>query len=105
MIVDYIDTYRDRFGVEPICRVLCEHDVPIAPSTYFARKACPVSDADWDDLFARNDGDESIIPGLAYRGRWTAIASPAKAGKSTVIRLQRFASIPKMRQMSATIGS
>jgi hypothetical protein len=39
----------------------------------------------WDDLYARNDGDEAIIPGLAYRGRWTAIASPAKAGKSTVI--------------------
>lgn len=39
----------------------------------------------WDDLYARNDGDESVIPGIAFRGRWTAIASPAKAGKSTVI--------------------
>jgi hypothetical protein len=50
VIIDYIDTYRDRFGVEPICRVLTEHDVAIAPSTYHARKACPVSDADWDDV-------------------------------------------------------
>jgi KaiC/GvpD/RAD55 family RecA-like ATPase len=39
----------------------------------------------WDDLYARTDGDEAIIPGLAYRGRWTAIAAAAKAGKSTVI--------------------
>jgi hypothetical protein len=33
-MVTYIDKYRDRFGVEPICNVL-----PIAPSTYFEAKA------------------------------------------------------------------
>ena len=33
MIVDYIDTHRDEFGVEPICKVL-----QIAPSTYYAAK-------------------------------------------------------------------
>lgn len=40
---------------------------------------------DWNELYARLDGDEAIIPGIAYRGRWTAIASPAKAGKSTIL--------------------
>jgi putative transposase len=45
VIVAYIDTYRDRFGVEPICAVLSEHGMKIAPSTYYAHKACPVSDA------------------------------------------------------------
>jgi putative transposase len=54
VIVDYIDTYRDRFGVEPICRVLSEHTVAIAPSTYHAHKACPVSDADWRDAHMAN---------------------------------------------------
>jgi hypothetical protein len=40
----------------------------------------------WDDLYNHTDTDEApVIDGLAYRGRWTAIASPAKAGKSTVI--------------------
>ena len=34
----YIDANRDRFGVEPICRVL-----PIAPSTYHAAKRRPLS--------------------------------------------------------------
>ena len=34
MIVDYIDTHRDEFGVEPICRQL-----QIAPSTYYAHLA------------------------------------------------------------------
>ena len=41
----YIDEHRGRFGVEPICTVLCEHDITIAPSTYYAHKAVPVTDA------------------------------------------------------------
>ena len=39
MIVDYIDAHRNSFGVEPICRVLTEHGMQIAPSTYYAAKA------------------------------------------------------------------
>lgn len=44
MVVDYIDTHRDRIvegralGVEPICRVLRDAGVQIAPSTYYAAK-------------------------------------------------------------------
>ena len=44
MVVDYIDTHRDhivegrQLGVEPICAVLREADVQIAPSTYYAAK-------------------------------------------------------------------
>ncbi len=30
-MIDYIDTHRDRFGVEPICTVLAAAGVPIAP--------------------------------------------------------------------------
>ena len=33
-MVGYIEEYRERFGVEPICAVL-----PIAPSTYYAHRA------------------------------------------------------------------
>ena len=33
-MVTFIDQHRDTYGVEPICAVL-----PIAPSTYFLRKA------------------------------------------------------------------
>jgi len=36
--VSYIDTYRDRFGVEPICTVLSAAGCSIAPSTYYAAK-------------------------------------------------------------------
>lgn len=31
----FISDHKARFGVEPICRVLTEHGVPIAPSTYY----------------------------------------------------------------------
>ncbi len=34
----FIDAHRRRFGVEPICAVLTEHGVGIAPSTYYAAK-------------------------------------------------------------------
>ena len=54
MIVAYIDTYRDRFGVEPICTVLSEHGMKIAPSTYYARKACPLSDAAIEEAYLVN---------------------------------------------------
>jgi putative transposase len=47
--VEYVDSNRDRvaegapLGVEPICRVLREAGVAIAPSTYYAAKTRPPS--------------------------------------------------------------
>ena len=38
MVSAFIDTHKDAFGVEPICAVLGEHGITIAPSTYYARK-------------------------------------------------------------------
>ncbi|RLP56633.1 IS3 family transposase, partial [Kocuria marina subsp. indica] len=43
MVVQFIDDHRDRFGVEPICRVLTEHGVKIAPPVYYAFKKRPAS--------------------------------------------------------------
>lgn len=49
MVVDYIDAHRDRLvegkklGVEPICEVLRDAGVQIAPSTYYAAKTRPAS--------------------------------------------------------------
>jgi putative transposase len=39
----FIADHKDRFGVEPICRVLSEHGVPIAPSGFYAHRARPAS--------------------------------------------------------------
>jgi putative transposase len=35
MVVEYIDSQRGVHGVEPICAVLSEAGVQIAPSTYW----------------------------------------------------------------------
>jgi transposase InsO family protein len=42
-VIAFIDAHRDRFGVEPICRVLREHGCGIAPNTYWAAKKRPSS--------------------------------------------------------------
>ena len=41
--MDYIDRHRGRFGVEPICRVLREQGIQVAPSGYRAHQARPPS--------------------------------------------------------------
>jgi putative transposase len=43
VLVAYIDQHRERFGVEPICRVLRKAGMQIAPSTYYAAKTRPLS--------------------------------------------------------------
>ena len=53
VVVEFIDAHRDRFGVEPICRVLTEHGCGIAPSTYYAAKTRPAS--------ARSLRDEIVL--------------------------------------------
>lgn len=54
MIVDYIDSHRESFGVEPVCAVLAEAGISIAPSTYYARSKTPLSDAELNDAYLAN---------------------------------------------------
>ena len=49
----FIDAHRASFGVAPICRVLSQHGVPIAPETYYARRRRPRS--------ARAGRDELVL--------------------------------------------
>jgi putative transposase len=39
----FIEVNGERFGVEPICRVLREHGIKIAPSTFYAARRRPPS--------------------------------------------------------------
>jgi putative transposase len=41
--VAFIDAHRERFGVEPICRVLSEHGCKIAPNSYYVARQRPPS--------------------------------------------------------------
>lgn len=63
MIVDYIDDHKDTFGVDPICRVLSEHGLKIAPSTY-------------------HDAEALITPlGEGSVGRWPSSFEPGRERK------------------------
>ena len=49
MMCEFIAEHRARFGVVPICRVLCEHGWQIAPRTFYAWLGRPPSKrALWD---------------------------------------------------------
>jgi len=79
VVTGFIDDHRNRFGVEPICRVLTEHGCKIAPSTYYAAKsraasARAVRDAELKPLIAAVHADREKGP----RGRWGSqgLASP-----------------------------
>ena len=72
----FIADHRDRFGVEPICRVLTEHGCKIAPSTFYAalcrapsRRA--LSDAALWERIEAIQADRSKGRGVAgYRKMW-----------------------------------
>lgn len=49
VMVAFIDSVKERFGVEPVCRVLSQFVCKIAPGTYYATKARPPSARDLRD--------------------------------------------------------
>ncbi|MFL6044834.1 MAG: IS3 family transposase [Propionibacteriaceae bacterium] len=52
--MDYTDSHRERFGVEPVCAVLAEAGIVIAPSTYYARSKAPLTDVELDEAYMAN---------------------------------------------------
>jgi putative transposase len=97
VIVAYIDAYKHQFGLSPICRVLTDHDVPIAPSTYYAFKSRPRS--------ARSLSDERLLPLVrlvhavnysvyGVRKMWHALRRLGEdVGRDQVARLMRLAGL------------
>jgi putative transposase len=85
-VVAFIDEYRVRFGVEPICRQLT-----IAPSTYYAQKSRPPS--------ARKVRDEYLKARISeihaekrcgLRTMWHELRSRGEVvGRDQVARLMR----------------
>ena len=96
MVVQFIDENRDRFGVEPICRVLTEHGVKIAPSGYYAFKKRPasaraVSDAVLVVQIERVFWDRTLGRGISgVRKVWRLLAREGViVARCTVERLMR----------------
>ncbi len=93
----YIDSYRGRFGVEPICAVLSQHGMTIAPSTYYAHKARPVTEAALHEAYLAN----ALVTVWqenwgVYGARKLGIAARRagiEVGRDQVARLMRLAGI------------
>ena len=105
MVVEFIDGHRDRFGVEPICGVLSEHGVKIAPSTYYAHKSRPVSarsrrDEELKVEIARVWGGKDLGRGLAgARKVWHLLAREGiVVARCTVERLMRDLGLQGVRR-------
>jgi putative transposase len=85
--VAFIEVHKQRFGVEPMCRVLRQHAVPIAPSTFYAaRTRVPSKRAQRDDAvlseISRVHGDPGIGRGVyGVRKVWHQLRREAQRGE------------------------
>jgi putative transposase len=97
VIVAYVHTHKDRFGVEPICTVLSEHGIQIAPSTYYARLHEPVTTAQLEEAYLVN----ALV--TLHRDNWgvygakklwhAARRAGLEAGRDQVARLMKIAGL------------
>ena len=93
MVVAFIDAHKDAFGVEPICRVLRQHDVAkIAPSTYYAFKSRQpslrsVRDAELLIEIRRVHADRKLGRGLYGAVKVLLTATPRRVDDSRGLRV------------------
>ena len=98
----FIDGHKGRFGVAPICRVLTEHGVSIAPSSYYDAKARPPSqrslrDAELKVAIARVHGENYGVYGP--RKVWLALNREGiTVARCTVERLMNALGLRGMRR-------
>ena len=82
--------------------MLSQHDVPIAPSTYYARKSRPVSDAERDDAWMANTAVDVWRANRGLYGAdklWTAMRNAGHdVGRDQVARLMRIVGIEGVRR-------
>ena len=105
MVVAFVDDHRDRFGVEPICRVLTQHGCQIAPSTYYAARVRPrsarsIRDAELSAQIEAVFCDRAKGRGLAgARKVWHLLRRDgAQVARCTVERLMRAAGLQGVRR-------
>ena len=105
MVVEFIDAYKSRFGVVPICRVLSAHACGIAPSSYYAYHARPASARALRDALlladvVRVQSDERIGRGrYGARKVWLQLHREGiQIARCTVERLMRQAGLAGVRR-------
>jgi putative transposase len=91
-MIAYIDRYRERFGVEPICTVL-----RVAPSTYYAAKKRPSSRRARQDAVLRSEIARVFADNYSVYGArkvWRQLnREGVTVGRCTVERLMRRAGL------------
>jgi len=106
-VTSYIDTFRERFGVEPICRVL-----QVAPSSYYAARSRPLSaraltDAELKVNIARVHGEQFGVYGA--RKLWRQLRREGiEVGRDRVARLMRnleLAGVTRTKRVRTTIAA
>jgi HTH-like domain len=96
--VAFIDEHRDRFGVEPICRVLSEHGCKIAPNTYWVARKRPSSARAVRDEYLRSEIARVHAENLSVYGADKVWAQLNREG----IRVARCTVERLMREMGLT---
>ncbi len=107
----FIDEHQRDFGVQPICRVLTEHGVKIAPSTYYAHHARPpaprtLRDEALGEQIERIFHDRHLGRGLAgVRKMWRLLQRDPRiaerfgpVARCTVARLMRARGLVGVRR-------
>ena len=115
-MTDYIEAHRGEFGVEPICRVLAEHGVPIAPSSHRAAVKRPpsrraLSDAALSEVIEATFWDREKGRGLyGARKVWHQLCRDSVTGpdgapvaRCTVERLMRSLGLRGARRGRSTV--
>lgn len=100
----YMREYVDQFGVEPICAVLSEHGIQIAPSTYYAhaKRGFGPTEAELADAYAANKLWDLWMKNRCLYGRrklWhAACRAGMRLGRDQVERLMRIVGITGIRR-------
>jgi putative transposase len=104
----FIDEHRSRFGVEPICRVLREHDCGIAPNTYWVAKQRPPSARALRDVELVAEVHRVFVENLFVYGAdkiWTQLnREEIRVARCAVERLMRAEGLCGARRGRATTG-
>lgn len=104
-MIEFIDTVKHRLGVEPVCKVLCEYGIQIAPRTYFAAKKRPVCrralrDAQLKGHISKVFHDRAMGRGVAgARKVWHLLKrQDVQVARCTVERLMRDLGLQGIRR-------
>jgi putative transposase len=102
LICEYIADHRDRFGVEPVCAVLSQHGVTIAPGTFYRWLTRPVTDAQLEEAYLVNAivtlyRENRSVYGVRKLWR-VARRAGLRVGRDQVGRLMRIAGVQGVRR-------